>query len=183
MKKLLLHSCCGPCSSGVLEDLCKTYDVTILFYNPNIYPEEEYYKRLQAQEQIVAKLNENGFNIKLIEAEYDNNVYERAIVGLENEPEGGNRCEKCFRLRMAYTADYAVKHDYDIFTTTMSVSPHKNYILLNQIGNELSSQYGVEYLEANFKKNNGYLKSINNSKKYGLYRQNYCGCRYSIWQK
>ena len=183
MEKLLLHSCCGPCSSGVLEDLCKKYDVTILFYNPNIYPLEEYKKRLQAQEQIVNELNKLGSNIHLIECDYDNNVYERYIVGLENEQEGGKRCEKCFRLRMEETCKFAKANNYDIFTTTMSVSPHKDYILLNKIGNELSYKYSIKYLEANFKKNNGFLKSINNSKKYNLYRQNYCGCRYSIWQK
>ncbi len=180
MKKLLLHSCCGPCSSGVLENLAKEYEVTILFYNPNIYPMQEYYKRLDAQQKVVDVLKEKGINIHLIEAEYNPDSYDLAVVGLEKEPEGGKRCAKCFTLRLEYTCKYAASHGYDIFTTTMSVSPHKDYILLNSIGNALSKEYGIEYLEANFKKNDGYLKSIRNSKDWGIYRQNYCGCKYSI---
>ncbi|MBE5735047.1 MAG: epoxyqueuosine reductase QueH [Clostridiales bacterium] len=183
MKKLLLHSCCGPCSSGVLEALTREYDVTILFYNPNIFPEEEYYKRLDTQYKIVNALNSEGADIKIVEVGYNPAEYNNIVQGLENEPEGGSRCEKCFRLRLEKTCKYAKDNGYNIFTTTMSVSPHKNYILLNEIGRDLSSKFGVEYLEANFKKNDGYLKSIRNSEKYDLYRQKYCGCKYSIWDK
>ena len=181
MKKLLLHSCCGPCSSGVLEDLLQEYEVTILFYNPNIHPSEEYYKRLEAQQQVVKKLNALGYNIQLIEAEYNPDIYFEEVKGLESCPEGGKRCERCFELRLEYTCKYAKTCNYDVFTTTMSVSPHKNYILLNEIGQKMSDKYNVEYLWANFKKNNGYLKSINNSKKFEIYRQDYCGCVFSNW--
>ncbi|MBQ4558102.1 MAG: epoxyqueuosine reductase QueH [Clostridia bacterium] len=182
MKKLLLHSCCGPCSSGVLEDLCKEYDVTIYFYNPNIFPLEEYIKRLEAQKQLLLELNNLGYDIKLVEAEYNQEDFDNVVKGLENCKEGGDRCTKCFELRLDNTCKYAKNNNYDIFTTTMSVSPHKNFELLNSIGEELSKKYNIDYLWANFKKNNGYLKSINNSKKYNIYRQNYCGCRYSVWK-
>ncbi len=183
MKRLLLHSCCGPCSSGVLERLSQDYSITILFYNPNIYPLEEYNERLDAQRKIVDNLNAEGYNIGLIEIGYNNGEYDEAVVGLEELPEGGARCEKCFRLRMERTCRYALENGFDIFTTTLSVSPHKNHVLLNSIGKELSARYGIEYLEANFKKNDGYLLSIRNSQKYDLYRQRYCGCKYSIWEK
>ena len=176
MEKLLLHSCCAPCSSGVLDDLRKKYDITVFFYNPNIYPLEEYEKRAKEQEKYLKQIG-----ISYIICDYNPDKYIEAIKGLENEPEGGNRCEVCFRIRLNMTAEYAKKHNYDIFTTTLSVSPHKNYELINNIGREISEKYGVPFLEANFKKNDGYLKSINNSKKYNIYRQNYCGCKYSMW--
>ena len=178
---MLLHSCCGPCSSGVIEQLVNDYDITILFYNPNIHPDIEYQKRLDAQKMLIDKLNEEGYQIKLIESEYEPNEYFDMVEGLEDEPEGGKRCEKCFLLRMEFTAKYAKENGYDIFTTTMSVSPHKDYILLYQIGEEMARRYGVDYYFANFKKNNGYLNSIRNSQKYDLYRQDYCGCVYSNW--
>ncbi len=182
MKKLLLHSCCGPCSSGVLEDLAKEYDITILFYNPNIYPEEEYLRRLEAQKQVVDILNkEQNLKIKLVEADYDLDTYFTAVNGYEEEKEGGARCEKCFRLRLGYACKYAKENGFDIFTTTLSISPHKDFELLNAIGQELAQTNNMPYLWANFKKNNGFLKSINNSKKFGIYRQNYCGCKFSIW--
>jgi len=181
MKKLLLHSCCGPCSSGVLEDLSQDYDITILFYNPNIYPEEEYNKRLEAQRQVVDYLNNKGLAIKLLVTDYLPQEYFDTVKGFEQEKEGGSRCEKCFRLRLEYSCKFAKDNGYDIFTTTLSISPHKDYQLLNLIGEELSKKYNMPYLSANFKKNNGFLKSINNSKEIGIYRQNYCGCKYSIW--
>ena len=183
MRKLLLHSCCGPCSSGVLENLCKEYDVTIYFYNPNIYPHEEFKKRLETQKKLINALNNLGYNISFIEGDYEEEEYLKAIDGLESCKEGGDRCTKCFYLRLEKTCKYAKLNNFDIFTTTMSVSPHKNYILLNNIGKELSEKYNIDYLWANFKKNNGYLNSINNSKKFELYRQEYCGCKYSIWKK
>ena len=181
MKKMLLHSCCGPCSSGVIEQLVNDYDITILFYNPNIHPDNEYKKRLDAQKKLVDSLNAEGYNIKLIECEYNPEEYFNMIKGFEYELEGGKRCEECFRLRLEYSAKFAKNNGYDIFTTTMSVSPHKDYILLNQIGEEMSNKYGVDCYFANFKKNNGYLNSIRNSQKYDLYRQDYCGCVYSNW--
>ena len=176
MEKLLLHSCCAPCSSGVLDDLRKEYDITVFFYNPNIYPAEEYDKRANEQQKYLTQIG-----ISYIICDYVPEEYVKEIKGLESEPEGGKRCEKCFRLRLKATAEYAKKHNYDLFTTTLSVSPHKKFELINQIGRELSEEIGVPFLEANFKKNDGYLKSINNSKLYNIYRQNYCGCKYSMW--
>lgn len=176
MEKLLLHSCCAPCSSGVLDDLRQKYDITVYFYNPNIYPLEEYDKRANEQQKYLKQIG-----ISYIICDYAPEKYMEMIKGLENEPEGGSRCEKCFRLRLKATAEYAKSHNYDIFTTTLSVSPHKNFELINSIGREISAEVGVPFLEANFKKNNGYLKSINNCKTYNIYRQNYCGCKYSMW--
>lgn len=177
MKKLLLHSCCGPCSSSVLERLIKDYEVTILYYNPNIYPEEEYFKRYKEQLRL---LSEAYPQVNLLECNYNQEDYESKVKGFEKEKEGGSRCKICFRLRMEYTAKKAKELNFDIFTTTLSVSPYKNAELLNEIGKELSALYGIEYLESNFKKQNGYLRSIELSKKYNLYRQHYCGCRYSL---
>lgn len=175
MEKLLLHSCCGPCSSGVLDQLTTNYIVTVFFYNPNIYPEEEYVKRAEAQHKYL-----NQIGVSSVFCDYTPEDYESVVKGLEGEPEGGNRCLECFRIRLEKTAQYAKEKGYDVFTTTLSVSPHKDYIAINKIGKELEAKYGVKYLEANFKKNDGYLKSIQNSKLYGIYRQNYCGCKYSI---
>ncbi len=178
MERLLLHSCCGPCSSGVLDQLTANYDVTVYFYNPNIYPEEEYLKRAKAQSDFLTQMG-----ISCVIEDYHPEEYEAVVKGLENQPEGGNRCLKCFELRLEKTAKYAKQKGYDIFTTTLSVSPHKDYIAINKIGKAMEEKYGVKFLEANFKKNDGYLKSIQNSKKYGIYRQNYCGCKYSLPKK
>lgn len=175
MEKLLLHSCCGPCSTGVLDDLIKNYDVTVFYYNPNIYPATEYEKRAKEQ---VKYLEQKG--ISYVVCDYNPNEFEEKVKGLELEPEGGLRCYECFKLRLKATASYAKSHGFDLFTTVMSVSPHKDYEVLNKIGNEIAKEVGVNYLEANFKKNNGYLKSIQNSKALGMYRQNYCGCKYSM---
>ena len=180
MKKLLLHSCCGPCSSGVIGQVANDFEVTIFFYNPNIHPEEEYYKRLEAQQIIVDKMNsEYGYNVKLVEAPYNPQEFFDVAKGLEQEKEGGARCEKCFYLRLDALSKYAKENGYDIFTTTLSISPHKDFELLNKIGLEMADKYKVDYMCANFKKNDGYLNSIKNSKKYEIYRQNYCGCVYS----
>ena len=176
MEKLLLHSCCAPCSSGVLDDLRKEYDITVFFYNPNIFPLEEYEKRAQEQEKYLQQIG-----ISYIICDYEPKEYQDFIKGLEEEPEGGSRCSKCFELRLRKTAEYAKKHNYDMFTTTLSVSPHKNHNIINEIGNKIGEEVGVKFLEANFKKNDGYLKSINNCKLYNIYRQNYCGCKYSMW--
>lgn len=174
-KKLLLHSCCAPCSSGVLEDLMQNFDVTVFFYNPNINTEEEYSLRATHQQKLCDILN-----IPCIIEKYSPDIFLNSVKGHEKDKEGGARCLKCFQLRLDETAKYAKTNGYDIFTTTLSVSPYKNAQLLNEIGNSISQKHNIEYLEANFKKKNGYLKSVNNSKKYELYRQKFCGCEFSF---
>lgn len=179
--KMLLHSCCGPCSSAVILRLKQEYDITILYYNPNIYPQDEYIHRKSEQIKLIEKLNQEGEDIKFFDVEYDPENYEKFVCGLETEKEGGARCTKCFYIRLLKTAKIAKENAFDIFATTLTVSPHKNAPLINQIGTEISNQIGVEYLVSDFKKKDGYKTSIELSKKYDLYRQNYCGCRYSIW--
>lgn len=175
---LLLHSCCGPCSSYVLEYLTKYFDVTVLYFNPNIYPAEEYEHRLSEQRRIISLLP-TEHSVKFLECEYDHEQFIEAAKGYEQEREGGSRCEKCFYLRLERTALEAKKHGFDYFTTTLSVSPHKNSQLLNRIGEETGEKYGVRHLPADFKKREGYKRSIELSKQYDLYRQDYCGCEFS----
>ena len=177
-KKLLLHSCCAPCSIYLLEYLAKYFKITIFYYNPNISLKEEFDKRLKEQIRLINEI-ETVNKIDIIEGLYENDKYEKLIRGLENEKEGGNRCFKCYRLRMEETAKLATKLNYDYFTTTLSISPYKNATKLNEIGEELEKEYDIKYLYADFKKKNGYKRSIELSKKYNLYRQNYCGCIYS----
>jgi len=178
-KRLLLHSCCGPCSTSVIERLLENYEITIFYYNPNIYPQEEYIKRLSEQKKFLEIAHKD---ICLIDGEYvDNQKFEEAYKGLENCKEGGPRCEKCIYLRLEKTAQIAKEKNFDIFATTLSVSPHKNAKLINDIGKDLENKFQVEYLVSDFKKQDGYLKSIKLSKEYDLYRQKYCGCRYSIY--
>ena len=179
MKKLLLHSCCAPCSSSVLERLVQNFEIALIYYNPNIHPKAEYEKRKKEQIRLI---NEKYPNVQIIDADYDVENFIDAVKGYEKEKEGGARCEICFRIRLNYVANKAKELNYDIFTTTLSVSPHKNAKLINEIGVELSRVYGVEYLISDFKKQNGYLRSIQISKEMGLYRQNYCGCKYSYQQ-
>lgn len=174
--KLLLHSCCAPCSTSVLELLTKYFKVDIFYYNPNIYPENEYLKRKKEQEKLIMLLNED---INFIEACYNPEVFNNEIKGLEQEKEGGSRCKKCISLRMKEACKYAKENNYDFFTTTLSVSPHKNSKMINEIGYSLETEYSMPYLYSDFKKKEGYKKSILLSKKYNLYRQNYCGCKYS----
>lgn len=174
---MLLHACCAPCSTSVLERLIEEYDVTIFFYNPNIYPEEEY--RMREREMEIFLKKAYGDKVGLITEPYNHDEFLLNVAGLEKEKEGGARCEKCFRLRLEKCALRAKENDFDIFTTTLSVSPYKNFRLLNEIGVSLADKYNIEYYEANFKKQNGYLRSVNLSKEYGLYRQNYCGCEFS----
>jgi len=181
MKKMLLHTCCAPCSTTTIERLATEYDVTVLYYNPNIYPEEEYLKRKSEQIRYIGILNSRGQNIKMLDCDYDQKVFFDAVSGLENEKEGGKRCAVCFALRLDYVAKKAKELGFDMFATSLTVSPHKNAELINQIGNDISKKYGVEYLESNFKKQDGYKRSIELSKENNLYRQNYCGCKYSIW--
>ena len=174
--KLLIHSCCAPCSSYVLEYLNVYFDITILYYNPNIYPETEFYKRVDEQEKLV---NAMGLSSEIINIGYNSNEFYSAVKGLEKEPEGGRRCEKCFYLRLEKTAQIAKERGFDYFTTTLSVSPLKNEQILNQIGKQLSEKHDIPYLYSDFKKKNGYKRTIELSKKYELYRQNYCGCIFS----
>ena len=177
---LLLHSCCGPCSSHCLEVLSKHFSVTVLWYNPNIQPAEEFNLRLQNQEKLLKSLQTQN-PVKLLVVDYNPNEFFEVAKGLEEEKEGGARCEKCFRLRLEKTAQIAKEQGIEFFTTTLTVSPHKNAELLNQLGCEIAEKYGTKFLPADFKKKNGYKRSIELSKQFDLYRQNYCGCVYSKW--
>ena len=172
--KLLLHSCCGPCSSSVIERLRDYFDITVMYYNPNIEPKEEYEKRKSEQLRL---LNELG--IKFMDIDYLNNEYHEKVKGYENEPENGLRCPLCFELRLDKTASKAKENNFDYFGTTLTVSPHKNSKIINEIGLKLEEKYGVKFLLSDFKKEDGYKRSIELSKKYDLYRQDYCGCLYS----
>ena len=183
---LLLHSCCGPCSSYVLSYLCGYFDITLLYYNPNIHPKEEYEKRLNEQLRLITELNrdlsfaDGAPKIRVINGTYDPAVFDNAVRGLEGEPEGGMRCYACYELRMREAAYEAKKGGYEYFATTLSVSPHKNAGWINDIGKKLEAETGVKHLPSDFKKREGYKRSIELSEKYGLYRQDYCGCVYSL---
>ena len=177
-KKLLLHSCCGPCSSYVISYLTNYFDITILYYNPNIYPYDEYLKRKQEQIKLINEIDCSN-NLDIMDCDYDNDLYEKCITGLENEPERGNRCMVCYNLRMEKTAKMAKECNYDYFCTTLSVSPYKNSEWINKIGEKLQNKYNINWLYSDFKKKDGYKQSILLSKKYNLYRQDYCGCIYS----
>ena len=174
--RLLLQACCGPCSSYVLEYMTRYFDVTVLFYDPNIRPEAEYEKRLATLKQLLAAMPMEH-PPALIEPGWRGEEFTAAVKGLEGEPEGARRCAVCFRLRLEETARLAAEGDFDYFGTTLTVSPHKDAQLINRIGRDLSARYGVAWLPSDFKKRNGYLRSIQLSKEYGLYRQDYCGCR------
>ena len=178
--RLLLHACCGPCSSAVLEQLSRFFDITILYYNPNIWPPAEYHRREQELERFVAEAHPLG--VKVVEDRYDPQEFYDAARGLENEPERGARCTACYRLRMRRAAQYAAENGFDWFTTTLSISPHKDAARINQIGQELAAEFGVPHLPSDFKKKNGYLRSLQLSDQYGLYRQDYCGCVFSARQ-
>lgn len=177
-KKELLHSCCGPCSSYVISYLTNYFDITILYYNPNIYPYDEYLKRKQEQIKLINEIDCSN-NLDIMDCDYDNDLYEKCIIGLENEPERGNRCMVCYNLRMEKTAKMAKECNYDYFCTTLSVSPYKNSEWINKIGEKLQNKYNINWLYSDFKKKDGYKQSILLSKKYNLYRQDYCGCIYS----
>ena len=181
-KPIFLHSCCGPCSTAVIERLAENYDITVFFYNPNVTNEGEYHKRFETEKQFVEAYNRvlpEDRSVKLVEGKYDPEEYLRFVRGLELEPENGARCTKCFEFRMEETAREARERGFTLFTTTLSVSPHKNADNVNRIGEEAGKRYGVKYLFADFKKKNGYLRSLELSREYELYRQDYCGCRYS----
>ena len=180
-KSLLLHSCCAPCSSAVLEKLQEIFDITVFFYNPNITEDVEYRKRVEEQKRLIGEFSAKNSNhpIHIIEGEYDPSLFYAMAKGLEQCPEGGQRCFRCFELRLEKTAQVAKEGDYDFFTTTLTISPLKNAAKLNEIGEEMAQKYEVSFLPSDFKKKEGYKRSIELSKEYDLYRQNYCGCIYS----
>lgn len=175
---LLLHSCCAPCSSYVLEYLSEHFDITILYYNPNIAPKEEFVRRAEEQQRLINEMPLHS-PVKLIIGEYTPDKFYTIAAGRENEKEGGERCFACYRLRLEEAAKAAAEHGFDYFTTTLSISPHKNAQKLNEIGAELSGIHHVAYLFADFKKRNGYKRSCELSETHHLYRQDYCGCVYS----
>lgn len=180
---LLLHSCCAPCSSYVLEYLSQYFKITVFYYNPNIYPPEEYDKRVEEQERFIRESNDSPnrtYPVEFIAGTYEPKAFYEAVKGLEKEPEGGERCFVCYRQRLEEAAKLAKEQGFDYFTTTLSISPMKNAAKLNEIGGELADEYGVPYLFSDFKKKNGYKRSIELSAGYGLYRQDYCGCVFSV---
>ena len=180
--RLLLHSCCAPCSSAVLERLTDWFDLTVFYYNPNIAPEEEFLRRAEEQRRLIAELP-HAHEIQFRCGEYESEAFEAMARGLEDMPEGGERCTRCFRLRLGKTAALAAREGFDYFTTTLSISPLKDAQRLNAIGGELAEQFGVSYLFSDFKKKNGYKRSCELSLQYGLYRQDYCGCRFSQMER
>lgn len=172
--KLVLHCCCAPCSSAVLERLSSFFEITLYYYNPNTYPVEEYDHRADEFRKL---------GVKIIKENYDHQEFLNATKGLEIDGEGGERCKKCILLRMEKTFQFAKSNNYDIVTTTLSISPHKDAEYINRIGEMLQEKYGIKYLHADFKKQNGYLRSIEICKNLGIYRQDYCGCEFSINNK
>ena len=211
-EKILMHCCCGPCSSACIERLAPDYDITLFFYNPCIDDAAEYEKRKENLLKLVDAINSNGYvggvenaegvedseitplqygpvkseitplqygPVKVVEGKYDPENYLEAVKGLEGEPEGGARCAVCFRMRLQESARYAKENGFDGFTTTLTVSPHKNYRVISEIGREVAEEVGIEYYPFDFKKKDGFLHSIRLSKAYGLYRQDYCGCGFS----
>ena len=181
---LLLHSCCGPCSTAVIERLMDRFDLTVFFYNPNMSDREEYDRRTAAQRTVIDRFNSiicDGRKINYIECDYEPEEFYKVAKGFENEPEGGARCTKCFGLRLEETAKRAKSENFEYFATTLTVSPHKNYELISKIGNALGEKYNINYLDECFRKKDGFKRSIELSKEFGLYRQKYCGCEYSIW--
>lgn len=196
-KTLFLHSCCAPCSSYVLEYLRNFFRITVFYYNPNITADEEYEKRVEEQKRLIAEFNvqaeveaevsaecsESAFEIAIVEGNYDKQLFFDSVKGLEKCKEGGERCFVCYELRLAETAKQAKQLGMDYFTTTLTISPLKNAVKLNEIGERLAKEQGVMWLPSDFKKKGGYQRSIELSKEYDLYRQNYCGCIYSKMER
>lgn len=182
-KRLLLHSCCGPCSSACIERLAAEYDITVFYFNPCITDEAEYERRKENQIRLIEGMNqdrpEEAGEIRYVEGAYDPDEYLRLVKGLEREPEGGARCAVCFRQRLRGAAEYANANGFGLFTTTLTVSPHKSFPVITKIGEEEAARAGVSYLPVDFKKKDGFRRSVELSKQYGLYRQNYCGCEFS----
>ena len=177
--RVLLHSCCGPCSSAVLEYITQYFDVTLLWYNPNLYPKEEFDRRFKTQVELIEKMG-LADKVDILAEPWKSEDYYRRVKGLENEPEGGKRCAECFRLRLLETARLAKHYGYDYFCTTLTLSRHKDAVLINTIGEEIAKAVGVSWLPSDFKKRNGEKRSIELSEQYGLYRQLYCGCEFSL---
>ena len=176
---LFLHSCCAPCSSYCIEYLSEYFNITVFYYNPNIYPEDEYYKRVTEQQEFIKKFP-TKYPVKFVEGVYDTKKFYETVKGYENCMEGSQRCFLCYRLRLEETAKHAKEGNFDYFTTTLSISPLKNAAKLNEIGLDLEHKYNIKYLCSDFKKKNGYKRSTEISNEYGMYRQNYCGCVFSI---
>lgn len=179
---LLLHSCCAPCSSYVLEYLSEYFFITVYYYNPNIYPEEEYGKRVKEQQEFIRRFPMKH-EVKFVEGTFEKERFYATVKGLEQEKEGGARCAKCYELRLESAAEFAKEHGFDYFATTLSISPLKNAEKLNEIGERLGREYGISYLVSDFKKKNGYKRSVEISKEYDMYRQYYCGCVFSKKQR
>lgn len=183
---VLLHSCCGPCSTAVVERLAADYQITIFFYNPCITDEEEYQRRKAAQLEFINQYNSSlppKEHVRFMEGPRDVRGFYERIEGLEGEPEGGKRCLQCFWQRLEKTAETCSMAGCDYFTTTLTVSPHKNYKIISEVGRQLGLKYSLSFLDIDFKKKDGFKRSIDLSKQYGLYRQNYCGCEFSIWDR
>lgn len=179
-EKILLHSCCAPCSTTSIERLAQDYDITIFFYNCNITRKDEYEKRFNAVKELVSKLSSLYGKIEVVDGNYNPEVWLKMCKGLEHEKERGKRCYLCYKLRLDECAKFARKEGYKYFATTLTLSPYKKTDWINQIGEELDKEYGVTYIYSDFKKNNGYKRSIELSDEYNLYRQNYCGCAFSL---
>ena len=180
--KILLHSCCAPCSTHVIDTLAPFFDITIIYYNPNIEPFLEYKKRKNEEIRFINEYKSPN-KLSIIDSDYDNHKFKEISKGLEDIPEGGNRCLKCYLLRLEKTAQIASKNQFDYFTTTLTVSPLKNSSKINDIGHILSEKYHIKYLYSDFKKKEGYKHSIKMAQEYGLYRQDYCGCIFSKAQR
>ncbi len=176
---LLLHACCAPCSSYCLEYLAEYFSITVFFYNPNLYPADEYDKRADEVRRLISLLQVKN-PVKLIVADFDDKEFYTRVRGMEKLPEGGERCRKCFELRLEKTAQIAKENSFDFFTTTLTISPLKNAQVINEVGEEMAEKYGVAHLPSDFKKKGGYKRSVELSAEFGLYRQNYCGCVYSV---
>ena len=179
---LLLHSCCAPCSSYVLEYLSQYFEITVLYYNPNIYPDEEYWKRVKEQQEFIRKFPAEH-PISFLEGAFEKERFYDTVRGVEQIPEGGERCFRCYRLRLTEAARLAQKLQMDYFTTTLSISPLKNAQKLNEIGGQIAEEYGVDYLYSDFKKKGGYQRSVELSHQYEMYRQDYCGCVFSMRER
>lgn len=175
---LLLHSCCAPCSSYVIEYLSSYFNITVFYYNPNIYPEEEYRKRVDEQKRFICEFP-TKYSVRFLQGDFEKERFYETVKGYEQIPEGGERCFLCYKLRLEESAKAAKKIGADYFTTTLSISPLKNAQKLNEIGEELAKKYEIPYLNSDFKKKNGYKRSVELSDEYGMYRQDYCGCVFS----
>lgn len=174
--RLLLHSCCAPCSTQVIKRLMENFNIEVFFFNPNIYPKDEYMKRLEEQRRLV---NEMGLDYRVVDIGFKDELFYESIKGLEHLGEGSERCNNCFELRLRETAKYARENNFDYFATTLTISPMKNAQVINKIGEKTAEEYGVKFLYSDFKKENGFKKSIEISKDFDLYRQDYCGCVFS----